>query len=523
MKTLKKYNYRLVLWRVMSTCDWLIETTCQNLLFQQWFLMEKSESFHFTKCGGVLTSAVFGEKRIFHSIRNLTLKKYFHLIHVCRWTWIWNEKYRTEKNSASEFTRLWFRVKHSKSWLVHHPNNEIIDKFILELEKYLVLLNQPTDVTYLCAICRKTVFFSSLRCASLSEHLFVLSAMMMTVLMHWFIFNWVYVNDFEWPALKWLDWAFTLGYSIPINCLNYLANLSLSHSCVHIRTGIFLAACFSCVRVKCMQLYPFGVIRAHVDSFYNIISVWNDHLKRKIKKLKCISRLKYSNLSWKKWQLDYKIVCEWRLVYKKVVENMVKNRNCQWDDRWPSSKSASAAAAAATWVQVQILFVALVDFNEWWIHDDSRRTTNGWWLHSKLGHYHLLCWKINECIWTYVSERNETKRKVICNILYCAATTSITKQYIFHLVLRSRFFSLSLVLLSLKICSDFVLYFGSEKKNCGAVLIISSFLFLFVHQVLNPFIGNLMLSRPVHGVTVRRAASVLRICERSNNTNFAVG
>lgn len=56
---------------------------------------------------------------------------------------------------------------------------------------------------------------------------------------HWFIFNWVDVNDCEWPALKWYN-ALSLsplGY-IPINYLNYPTNLSLSDSCAHIRSGI---------------------------------------------------------------------------------------------------------------------------------------------------------------------------------------------------------------------------------------------------------------------------------------------
>lgn len=125
-------------------------------------------------------------------------------------------------------------------------NNWVIDEHILELvREHQIRLGNIHERKCLCSIwrwfcvafiCFKRCFYALIHCRR----------------KHWFIFNWVDVNDCEWPALKWYDalGLSPLGY-IPINYLNYPTNLSLSDSCIYIRSGI----CWRFFRVIYMQLY----------------------------------------------------------------------------------------------------------------------------------------------------------------------------------------------------------------------------------------------------------------------------
>lgn len=133
-------------------------------------------------------------------------------------------------------------LKRTNDWSASHvfPSNEfitknnwVIDECILELvREHQIRLGNIHERKCLCSIwrwfcvafiCFKRCFYALIHCRR----------------KHWFIFNWVDVNDCEWPALKWYEalGLSPLGY-IPINYLNYPTNLSLSDSCIYIRSGI---------------------------------------------------------------------------------------------------------------------------------------------------------------------------------------------------------------------------------------------------------------------------------------------
>lgn len=98
------------------------------------------------------------------------------------------------------------------------------------------------------------------------------------VRIHWFIFNWVDANDCPmvcvcvcvcknppWNGCMMHVSGFHLWlYTTPINCLNYLANLSLSHSYIYIyiRSGIYLTFLVIFHVCRCF-VHPPGVIRDH--------------------------------------------------------------------------------------------------------------------------------------------------------------------------------------------------------------------------------------------------------------------
>lgn len=114
------------------------------------------------------------------------------------------------------------------------------------------------------------------------------------VRIHWFIFNWVDANDCPilcvcvcknppWNGCMMHVSGFHLWlYTTPINCLNYLANLSLSHSYIYIyiRSGIYLTflvifhvcRCFSFILLESSE-----IIRPL--TFYYTISVWDAHFR----------------------------------------------------------------------------------------------------------------------------------------------------------------------------------------------------------------------------------------------------
>lgn len=108
------------------------------------------------------------------------------------------------------------------------------------------------------------------------------------------------------------------------------------------------------------------------------------------------------------------------------------------------------------------------------------------------------CWfssKINECIWSEAInvERQRTKRKVICNSLCFAATTSITKRIFFISMRICWFFFLSLnsqLGLFVKIGSDIscISLVSSRDEKNGALLIITVLFVLFASSSLNSFI-----------------------------------